>query len=62
MYVGDWISTPRFCNVKIEQIFICKEEAFGEKFAEPTYYEDDRYDVYGKSTDIHTMEFAAVKK
>lgn len=58
---GDYIYTPRFCTVKIEEIFESKDEAFINGYTEPTYY-NGNYDVLGKSISINKMAFAAVKK
>lgn len=64
MKKGDTVYTPRFCSVQIEKVFRSKKTAFKAKFTEPTYYKDPDglYDVYGKSLDVHHMQFAAVKK
>lgn len=63
MNIGEWINTPRFCNVRIDEIFESREKAFSEKFTEPTHYhKDPEYDVFGKSIQKDRMIFAAVKK
>lgn len=61
MKIGDKVSTPRFCTVRIEEIFETKKEARAAGYTEPTYYEGE-YDVRGKSLDMYHMVFAAVKK
>lgn len=63
MKVGDWINTPRFCKVKIEQVFEDRRKAAEAGFTEPTYYRSDpEWDVLGKSIDMYHMTFAAVRK
>lgn len=63
MKVGDWIDTPRFCKVEIEQVFEDRREAYKNGFTEPTHYRSDpEWDVLGKSIDMCHMTFAAVRK
>ena len=63
MKKGDYIRTPRFCHVKIEEVFECEREAKKEGYTEPTYYCDNpKFGVYGKSLDMYHMKFAAFKK
>lgn len=62
MKKGDWVNTPRFLNVEIDEVFESQEGAFKAGYKEPTYYQSDEYDVLGKSLDIYHMVFAAVKK
>lgn len=61
MNKGDYIYTPRFCNVRIEEVFENRDEAMENGYTEPTYYKGD-YDVLGKSIGVNRMVFAAVKK
>lgn len=61
MKIGDTIYTPRFCTVRIEEVFETKDEAKTNGYTEPTYYKGD-YDVLGKSIGVNRMAFAAVKK
>lgn len=61
MRIGDKVFTPRFCTVRIEEIFETGKEARAAGYTEPTYYEGE-YDVRGKSLDMYHMVFAAVKK
>ena len=62
MKVGDWIETPRFCGVRIKAVFDSKEEAYANRFTEPTYYEgSEGYEILGKTLDMYHMEFAAVR-
>ena len=61
MKVGDRIYTPRFCTVRIKEVFETEEEARENGYKEPTYYKGD-YEILGKSLDMYHMLFAAVKK
>lgn len=61
MNKGDYIYTPRFCNVRIEEVFENRDEAMENGYTEPTHYRGD-YDVLGKSIGVNRMVFAAVKK
>lgn len=61
MNKGDYIYTPRFCNVRIEEVFENRDEARENGYVEPTHYKGD-YDVLGKSIGVNRMVFAAVKK
>ena len=61
MKVGDRIYTPRFCTVRIKEVFETEEEARENGYKEPTYYKGD-YEILGKSLDMYNMLFAAVKK
>lgn len=62
MKKGDWVNTPRFCKVKIENIYKNKQTAYANGFTEPTYYDGVDHDVFGKSLDMYHMIFAAVEK
>lgn len=62
MKKGDYIYTPRFCRVQIEEVFESKQEAYKAGFTEPTYYRDSDYGILGKSLDLHHMIFAAYRK
>lgn len=62
MKVNDYIMTPRFCTVKINEIFETKRDAIEAGFEEPTFYNNSEYGILGKSIDIHHMIFAGYKK
>lgn len=62
MKKGDWVNTPRFLNVEIEDVFGNRESAVKSGYTEPTHYRSDEYDVLGKSLDMYHMIFAAAKK
>ena len=61
MNKGDYIYTPRFCNVRIEEVFENRDEVRENGYTEQTHYRGD-YDVLGKSIGVNRMVFAAVKK
>jgi len=58
---GDYIITPRFCTVKINEVFETENEARKNGYTEPTYYRGD-YKVLGKVVETRKMLFAAAKK
>ena len=62
MKAGDYVYTPRFCNVKIKEIFNTETTAREFGFEEPTHYNDPDYDILGKSIGTNRMIFAAVRK
>ena len=62
MKIGDSVFTPRFCMVRIKEIFENREAAYEAGYTEPTYYEDDEYGITGKVTSYNHMVFAAIKK
>ncbi len=62
MKKGDYIYTPRFCNVEIKKVFMSEENARKDGFVEPTYYKNSEYGVLGKNIGINRMVFAAFKK
>lgn len=61
MEKGDWVRTPRFLNVRIQEVFPNRETAYQASYTEPTHYESNGYAVLGKSTGINHMVFAAAK-
>ena len=62
MKIGDWIDTPRFCKVKIREIFDTETTAKEFGFYEPTHYKNPEFDILGKHTGTNTMIFAAIRK
>ena len=62
MKIGDYVSTPRLCTVKINAIFADENEARKCGYTEPTYYSGNDYSIFGKSLDMYSMVFAAVLK
>ena len=61
MKIGDSVYTPRFCTVRIKDIFVTEAEAHAAGYCEPTYYKGDCI-ILGKSLDMYHMEFAAVSR
>ena len=62
MEIGKYVSTPRFCTVRISAIFENPEDAVKCGYVEPTHTNMDGWEIKGKSLDIYHMEFAAIKK
>ena len=62
MKKGDYVSTPRFLRVEIQEIFDSESDAVRAGYKEPTHYRSDEYGILGKSIDRFHMEFAAYKK
>ena len=62
MKIGEWIDTPRFCKVKIEEVYEDNSKALENGFTEPTHYRDEEYHVRGKNIGINRMIFAAIKR
>ena len=59
---GDKVMTPRFLTVTIKKVFDSVGEAREAGFKEPTHYESNDYDIFGRAIDVYHMEFAAAKK
>ena len=49
MKKGDYVNTPRFCKVKIDEVFASRQDAAMAGYTEPTHYHDGEYSVYGKT-------------
>ena len=67
MKIGNNVYTPRFCNVKIKELFSNASDARDAGYTEPTHYHKDGWTVYGKTVENPMpgwckMEFAAVKE
>ena len=62
MKIGESYYTPRFCTVKIKEMFASRKEANESGYTEPTYWENDEYGILGKSLDMYHMEFAGYKR
>ena len=63
MKKGDYVYTPRFLRVKIEDVFENELEARLAGYTESTHYWNDPiYGVYGKTVDMYHMKFAGFKK
>ena len=59
---GDCIHTPRFLNVKIQEVFSSAEDLKKAGYTETTHFMDEDFEVYGKSLGENRMEFAAGRK
>lgn len=62
MNVGQWVQTPRFCGVRIGEVFSSEADARAAGYTEPTYYQGTEYGVLGQSLDLYSMSFAAYRK
>lgn len=62
MKKGDYVHTPRFLTVRIEEVYDSEAQARTAGYKEPTHYENAEYGILGKSLDLYHMEFAAYKK
>lgn len=62
MKKGDYVMTPRFCAVKIEDVYENEDVCRMNGFNESTHYRDYAYGVLGKSIGVNRMVFAAYKK
>ena len=61
MKKGVYVYVPRFCTVRIEEVFESRNDAKENGYTEPTHYKGN-FDVLGKSLGINKMVFAAVMK
>lgn len=59
---GDYVMTPRFLRVEIQEVFVSEEAAKENGYTEPTHFEDDDYTILGKVTSRNHMDFAAAHK
>ena len=59
---GDYIRTPRFLQVCINEVIKCKKEMWQAGYTEPTHYRNDEWEINGKSIDMYHMKFAACRK
>lgn len=62
MKAGDYVDTPRFCKVKIQEVFNTMATAAEFGYVEPTHYKNPDYVVLGKHIGTNRMIFAAVRK
>lgn len=63
MKKGDYVMTPRFLRVKIQEVYDSESEARKAGFTETTHYWDDpEFGIYGKSLDMYHMIFAGFRK
>jgi len=62
IHAGDYVDTPRFCQVQIEWVYRDEAEMRRDGYTEPTDYRDSEYVVCGKSIGLNRMAFAAALK
>ena len=62
MKIGEWIDTPRFCKVRIEEVFEDNGKAWKQGYTEPTHYKNENWHIRGKSIGTNRMIFAAVRR
>ncbi|MBQ6503174.1 MAG: hypothetical protein IJI57_04605 [Flexilinea sp.] len=63
MEKGDYVKTPRFSTVFIEDVYDSEAEARKAGFTETTHYWDDPdFGVYGKVLDMYHIIFAGFRK
>ena len=60
--VGDYVQTPRFCGVRIENVYLTDEDLRANGYTEPTHLYDPDIIVRGKSVGVNRMVFAAAHK
>lgn len=61
MKVNEMVMTPRFCTVRIKEIFNDRQSATEAGYTEPTHYYKNGWTILGKSTGLNRMCFAGVK-
>ena len=59
---GDSLYSPRFCTIWLDEVFDSVEELRAAGFNEPTYFNNKRWEIRGKSIDMYHMLFAAAPK
>ena len=62
MKKGARVETPRFCTVRVKEVYESALEAMEAGYKEPTFYENPEHGILGKSLDLYHMEFAAFRK
>ena len=60
--IGDKVKTPRFLTVRIAAMFESQVLAESCGFTEPTHYENEFYEIHGKSIGNNRMLFCAIVK
>lgn len=61
MRKGNWINTPRFLQVKIQEVYPTWDDLYAAGYKEPTHYEGD-YVIQGKHIGPDRMQFAAARR
>lgn len=54
-----YIYTPRFCTVRVSEVYESEIELITAGYSEPTYYDDGRWTIRGRSIGLNRMIFAA---
>lgn len=63
MKEGSYVQTPRFGQVRIQEVFDSRAEAWKKGYREETYVTtNDGYGVAGKTMGYNLMVFAAYRK
>ena len=62
LVVGDYVRTPRFLTVRIDEVFSSEKELRKAGYSEPTHYDSNTFFVLGKSVGLNQMVFAAARK
>lgn len=62
LHPGDYVDTPRFCHVQLEQVYRDEAEMRQDGYTEPTDYRGSEYVVCGKSVGLNRMIFAVALK
>ncbi len=60
--VGDYVRTPRFLEVRINEVFGSENEMRQAGYTEPTHYMNYEWSIRGKSIGINRMIFAACRR
>lgn len=60
--VGDVVRTPRFCRVRIGEVFVSVDAMTKAGYIQSTYNEDGLFVIAGKTIDQYTMEFAVAPR
>lgn len=62
MKKGDYVRTPRFLTVRINEAFESEADARKSGYKEPTHYLNAEYGILGKQLDLYHMVFASYRK
>ena len=62
MKKGDYVETPRFLKVRIQEVYQDNAQALKDGYTEPTHYRSEDYHIRGKHIGINRMWFAAIKR
>lgn len=56
--IGDYIQTPRFCQVRVSAVFANFDDCYACGFTESAHVAGKDFLVYGKSIGVNRMIFA----